>query len=388
MIGRLLAVLALLLPFPALAGEPVDMGEVARELSAKGAALVAAYQPADGTVTAEGFSDLYFDVFEGSGMEQAVGMRSASAKTELEALFAQVIGKAGQGRPAAEVASAWAALQSRLSEVAVDHRGAGSGWAATLVQSFLILLREGFEAMLVVTALVAYLRRSGQGDKVRVIGHGVVWALVASLAAAWALTQIPQLAGQDQEVLEGAVMLVAAAVLFHVSFWLLSKRETQAWQAYVKAQVDAAAQSGRMWALGLAAFLAVFREGAETVLFYQALALSAPNQMPALLAGIAAATLALGLLYWAMRALSFRLPLRLFFTATAGLLFFLAVSFAGKGVLELQEGKLLPITPLDMLPRVEWLGLFPTAESLAAQLLLVVPMVAGLIWHARRQAAK
>lgn len=388
MIRRLLVLLALLLPVSAAAAADLDMNAVARDLSAKGDALVATYAVADGATTAEGFSDLYFEVFEGSGMEQAVGMRSPAGKTELEALFADVIGKAAQGRPKADVEAAWRVLDGRLAATAGTHADAATGPVATFVQSFLILLREGFEAMLVITALVAYLRRSGQGDKVRVIGHGVGWATLASLAAAWALTQLPQLSGQNQEVLEGCVMLLAAAVLFHVSFWLMSKREAQAWQAYVKAQVDAAAQSGRLWALGLAAFLAVFREGAETVLFYQALVLSSPGQMPALLAGIAAAALALAALYWAMRALSFRLPIRLFFTATAGLLFFLAVSFAGRGVLELQEGKILPITPVDLLPRIEWLGLFPTVESLGAQALLVVPMVAALLWHARSRVVK
>lgn len=388
MIRRLLVLLALLLPVSAAAAADLDMNAVARDLSAKGDALVATYAAADGATTAEGFSDLYFEVFEGSGMEQAVGMRSPAGKTELEALFADVIGKAAQGRPKADVEAAWRVLDGRLAATAGTHADAATGPVATFVQSFLILLREGFEAMLVITALVAYLRRSGQGDKVRVIGHGVGWATLASLAAAWALTQLPQLSGQNQEVLEGGVMLLAAAVLFHVSFWLMSKREAQAWQAYVKAQVDAAAQSGRLWALGLAAFLAVFREGAETVLFYQALVLASPGQMPALVAGIAAAALALAALYWAMRALSFRLPIRLFFTATAGLLFFLAVSFAGRGVLELQEGKILPITPVDLLPRIEWLGLFPTVESLGAQALLVVPMVAALLWHARSRVVK
>jgi high-affinity iron transporter len=387
MIRRLLVLLALLLPVPAAAAE-LDMNAIARVLSAKGAALADDYVETDGAATAEGFSDLYFEVFEDSGMEQALGMRSPATKTELEALFGDVIGKAGQNRPKAEISAAWRVLDGRLTATAAAHANAATGWIATFVQSFLILLREGFEAMLVITALVATLRRSGQGDKLHVIGHGVGWALVASLAAAWALTQLPQMTGRNQEALEGAVMLLAAAVLFHVSFWLLSKREAQAWQDYVKAQVDSAARSGRLWALGLAAFLAVFREGAETVLFYQALVLSSPGEMPAVLTGIAVAALALAVLYWAMRALSFRLPIRLFFTATAGLLFFLAVSFAGRGVLELQEGQLLPITPVDALPRIEWLGLFPTVESIGAQALLVIPMLAALLWHARRQTMK
>lgn len=387
MIRRLLLALGLILAaLPALAaeGSSVDMQAVAHELAGKGDALIATYDPANGATVGDGFSELYFDVFEASGMEQAIGATSPDIKTELETLFGQIIGKAGQGRPKAEIESAWHTLRARLQVVAAEHE-AGSGPVAAFVQSFLILLREGFEAMLVITALVAYLRRSDQGDKVKVVWQGAGWALAASFAAAWLLTRVLTITGRGQETLEGVVMLVAALVLFYVSFWLLSKRETANWQAYVRAQVDAAASGGRVWALGLAAFLAVFREGAETVLFYQALMLSAPGETVALAAGFAAAVAALAALYWAMRTLSFKLPLKLFFTATAGLLFCLAVSFAGKSVLELQEGRLLPITPLDGIPRIEWLGLFPTAEGVAAQMLLLVPMLAALVWHALRR---
>ncbi|CAA7625924.1 FTR1 family protein [Magnetospirillum sp. SS-4] len=388
MTRRLLLALGLIVAaLPALAAEPVDMKAVSHELVVKGDALVAGYDPGDGAAVGDGFSDLYFDVFEESGMEQAIGMVAPATKSELESLFGEVIGKAGKGRPKTEVETAWQTLRGRLQATTAEHAEVRTGPLATFMQSFLILLREGFEAMLVVTALVAYLRRAGQSDKVKVVWHGVGWALAASLAAAWLLTQVLDISGQGQEVIEGAVMLVAAAVLFYVSFWLLSKREAARWQHYVKSQVDAAARSGRLWTLGLAAFLAVFREGAETVLFYQALALSSPGQAPALAAGMAAGALALAVLYVAMRMLSFRLPIGLFFSATAALLFLLAFTFAGKGVLELQEGRMIPITPIDWLPRVEWLGIFPTVESVGAQLALLVPMATAVLWLSMRRGA-
>lgn len=387
MMRRLLLAFALLVAaLPAWAAE-VDMPAIARDLQAKGDALAGAYQPASGADTASGFSDLYFDVFEGSGMEQAIGATDPAVKTEIESLFGDLIGKAGQGRSKAEVDAAWQALSSRIHAVAEAKADIRTGALPTFAQSFLILLREGFEAMLVVTALAAYLRRAGQADKIKVIWHGTLWAAAASLATAWLLTSVLNISGKGQEVLEGAVMLVAAGVLFYVSFWLLSKREAAQWQNYVKAQVEAAASGGKVWTLGLAAFLAVYREGAETVLFYQALALSAPGQMSALLAGIAAGAVALLALFVAMRALSFRLPIGLFFTATAALLFYLAVSFAGTGILELQEGRLVSITPLDFVPRIEWLGLFPTAESVAAQLALLIPMSIAIAWHLTRKRA-
>ncbi|MBF0324121.1 MAG: FTR1 family protein [Alphaproteobacteria bacterium] len=348
--------LLVLTAFPVRAAD-TDLAAAARTLAARGDQLIAAYDPTHGRATGDAFSDLYFDVFEESGLEQAIGVCSASDKTALEALFGEIIGLAGQGRPPAELQTRWNNLKALLETATIAALEPPTGPFQAFLQSLLILLREGIEAMLVVTALVA----------------------------AWLFDRVIHLSGAGQEVLEGAILLISALVLFHVSFWLLSKREAATWQAYVQGQVAGAAQSGRMWTLGLAAFLAVFREGAETVLFYQALAQSSPGQGPALVGGFVVAAIALAVLYLAMRHLSLRLPLGLFFTATAGLLFVLAVSFAGKGVLELQEGRWLPITPLDGWPRLEWLGLFPTAEGLAAQALLLAPMLAALAWHAARR---
>jgi high-affinity iron transporter len=371
---------------PALA-QDVDLKAIAADIHAQGDRLIAAYDPAQGRVTGDAVSDLYFDVFEASGMEQAIGMKSATAKTELEAMLGEIIGLAGQGKDKAVVAAKWQGFKDRLDQTVADMsvKSGDGGFLSVFLQSLLILVREGFEAMLVVTALVAWLRRSEQQAKVKVVWQGVGAAVVLSLVAAWVLDRVLKVSGADQEVLEGIILLFAALVLFYVSFWLLSKREAATWQAYVREQVEQAAKGDRVWALGLAAFLAVFREGAETVLFYQALALSSPGQTPALIAGIAAALVLLTLLYAAMRFLSFRLPMGLFFSGTAALLFALSVSFAGKGVLELQEGRWLPITPLDGLPRVEWLGLFPTAEGLAAQMVLLLPMLAALAWSWHRK---
>ncbi len=95
---------------------------------------------------------------------------------------------------------------------------------------------------------------------------------------------------------------------------------------------------------------------------------------------------ALAVIYWVMRTASFKIPMRVFFSSTAVFLYFLAVTFAGTGILELQEARWVSITPLDWMPRVTWLGLFPTAESVAAQLVLVVPlMVAVFLWLRKRR---
>jgi len=366
------------------AGEAqVDFAKAVAQIVAEGDPAIAAYEPAAGRATRDVISDLYFDMFEESGMETALAMTDSARKVELESLFSQVIGLAGQGAPKGEVTAAWQHLKERLHETAAMQKVVGSD----SMQAFLILVREGFEALLVITALAAYLRRSGASEKVRVVWHGAGWALVASLATAWAMEVTFEVSGEDREALEGLTMLIAAAVLFYVSYWLFAKREAARWQKYVKGRIDKALAGNEIFALGFAAFLAVYREGAETVLFYQALLAGSSRDEAAVAGGFAGAVVALGALYWVMRSASLRLPLGLFFAATAVLLYYLALRFAGMGVLELQEAQWISITPIVWMPRIVWLGLFPTVESVAAQFALLAPLPVATLWwmHRRRQ---
>lgn len=365
----------------------VDFPTVVNQLITTGDAAISDYAPDHGAATADRFSDLYFDVFEGSGMEQAIGMSDPDRKTALEAGFAAVIGAAGNGDPRATVAAAWRALRGDLQTTVHDFgEPAYLGFWAASLQAFLILVREGFEAILVITALAAYLRKVGAADKLRVIYHGVGWALAASIATAYFLTMVFRISGAGQEALEGVTLLIAATVLFYVSYWLISKREAARWQAYVRGQIDRALSRGSLFALGSAAFLAVYREGAETVLFYQALAGQSGGQGTAIAVGFATACLALGAVYWTMRYAAFRLPLGLFFGVTAALLYFLAVSFTGSGVLELQEAGWVSVTPAPGVPRLPWIGLFPSWEGVAVQGALVgLSLLAALWWLVRSQ---
>jgi len=368
----------------------VDLPAVAAEIARQGDAALARYDPEHGMDTADVFSDIYFDRFEGSGMEAVIGIRDPGSKSELESLFSSIIGLATKARSHAEVALAWEKLRTRIESVAASMAGKGTeGFWSTLLQSFLILLREGFEAILVITALVTYLKRQGEDEKLPVIFHGVGWALVASVLTAVLLSLVLEVSGTVQEALEGMTMLVAAGVLFYVSYWLISKREAARWQAYIRTKMNKALSRGSVLALGSAAFLAVYREGAETVLFYQAMAGQADGHYGAIAIGFLLALLGLGSIYWLMRTASFRLPIGLFFTLTAGLLYYLAISFAGSGVLELQAANWVGITPLDWVPRIPWLGLYPSMETVTAQLVLLLPLPFALglwAWQRRQQA--
>lgn len=373
---------------PAAAG-PIDHRAVAHALTVAGDTIVAAYRPEDGALTGDAISDLYFGVFEESGLEADLGAFDPSLKTTIESHFASVIALATRGAAPAELHRAWQDLSTEVRTAAdrLAERGSGSGTGAFL-QSLLILLREGFEAILVVGALTAYLRRLGAADSLRLIGWAVAAAVAASLLTAVVLATLLDASGAAREGLEGVTVLVAAAVLAYVSHWLFARRDAERWKTYIKDQIGRAVSGGEMASVAFAAFLAVYREGAETVLFYQALLSSSPGQTMPIVAGFAVAAVGLVAIYWTMRTASMRLPLGPFFTATALLLYALAVVFAGQGVLELQEARWVGATPLPAIPRLPALGLFPTVETVAAQavvLLALIPL--GTAWMAGRRKA-
>jgi len=250
-------------------------------------------------------------------------------------------------------------------------------WSAFL-QSFLIILREGFEAILVVGAVVAFLLKTGHRERLRSIWAGVAAALVASAATAVVLATVLSAMPASREVIEGATMLIAVAVLFSVSYWLISKVEAAKWQQFIRGKVNAALERGGGTALAFVAFLAVYREGAETALFYQALFNEGlGNGLPIAL-GILVGFGALAIVFTLFYRFGVRIPLRPFFATTSVLLYYMAFVFMGKGIRELQEGNLMTITVLPGFPHVEALGLFPSVETLLGQALLIALFIFAL----------
>lgn len=383
-----LIALTFLAALPAKAAE-TDFSAVAAAIVAQGDALVQDYRPEAGQATSDSFSDLYFDVFEGRGLEGAIGRRDADRKAALESLFSRIISQSAKAAAPDAVAAAWQDLRRGMEEEKALHAGnaAGEGWWPAFVQAFLILLREGVEALLVVGALIAYVQRTGARGTLPALYFGIAAALMASAITAWAVrASVLGLSGREMEAVEGVTMLIAAGVLLYVGNWLFSKRDAERWQAYIKTHVDKAVASGSGLAMGAAAFLAVYREGAETVLFYQALLAEQPNAGSGVVAGFGAAALALVALFYGMRVLGLRLPLKLFFTATAGLLMALAFIFVGKGIVELQVIRWVSATPVDGMGPLSWLGVFPTVESLAAQAVFLALVAGTLAVPALRRA--
>jgi len=314
-------------------------------------------------------------------VERSVRAKNPDLATSLETRFAALRTRAAGGATPVE-------LDGIRSGLAADLENAERVLGETLspfnlfLQSFVILVREGLEAILVLGALMTFLVKTGAAHRKRDIHVGVGAAIGASLLTALALETVFRLSPAKREALEGLTMVVATVVLFYVSYWLLSKMEVAKWNRFVRGKVQDAVSSGSALALASAAFLAVYREGFETVLFYKALFVAggSGSSTAAVLAGITLGSLVLVIVYLAINRFGVRLPLKPFFGVTSAFLYYMAFVFAGKGVAELQEGRLLPTTIVTWAPRVPTLGIYPTAESLAAQGILVALLVAALVW--------
>jgi high-affinity iron transporter len=312
-------------------------------------------------------------------IEREVGARSGRAVAAVERSFGALRGALASG-DSARIAAAEAGVQRALTRSAEVVMRTGSP-VVLFGQSLVIILREGLEAILIIGALIAFLVQAGARERIRDIGLGVLLAVIASGATAVLFATVLRLTVAQQEALEGLTMLLASVVLFGVASWMVSKVEADRWQAFVRARMREALGSGRALALAGVAFLAVYREGVETILFYAALFGTADTARgaAAVWGGLAAGTVVLAAIYLAMRRWGVRIPVRPFFAVTGVLLTVMAVSFAGQGVAELQAAGWVPATPIR-LPTLPALGVFPTVQTALAQGAVTLAFVVALIW--------
>ena len=361
-----------------------DWSATQKELLNALAQATQTYQAGDTAKAVGQVQDTYFDIFEASGMENAVGARDANFKTELEGHFTKIVGLMNAGKDVASIQQEIAAFSAGLDK-ALELLGGNQGGIALFFFSLTIILREGLEALLIVAAVIAYIHKSGHGDKQKVINNSVWWALGASVITAllfqWLLTN----AAAGREILEGVTMLIATVMLFGMSYWLLSKVEAQHWKAYLQKKIGTSLSQGSLIGLWLTSFLAVYREGAETVLFYFALAADAKTALDYgyLFGGLAVGIVILAVVYLIMRYSVVRLPLKPFFIFTGIFMYLMAFIFAGKGVAELIEGKAFTPTLIGdgtLFPKWmgDWLGIMPYRETLLPQLVLLAAALFAL----------
>lgn len=243
------------------------------------------------------------------------------------------------------------------------------------VQAAVILLREGLEAILVIAALAGYLNKAGSGHRINALYVGGIVALVASLITAWAFATFNN--GDHSDLLEGFVILAASAIMLYVSGWLMLKQEPQAWNDYLASKADSALAQDTAWAVGALAFFAVFREGAETVLFISALVSAEGGFNAGIVSGLAAATVGLVVLFFIINRAAKKIPLRPLFIITSAFLFIMGVRFIGDALQEFQEQTWISFTQVSNSGWLEALGLNPTVEALSIQLLVILFAVAS-----------
>jgi high-affinity iron transporter len=262
------------------------------------------------------------------------------------------------------------------------------GAGALFVSSLLILVREGLEAILVLAAIVAFLVKSGRRDALPWVHLGWIVALAAGGATWLVATYVTSISGASREMTEAVSALCAAGVLLYVGVWLHSKAHAQAWQRFVHQQVGDALGGRTLGALASVSFLAVYREMFEVVLFYQALwaEAGAAGGRP-LLAGVGAAVAVLVFVAWAVFRYGIRLPLARFFSVTSVVLAVLAVAFVGQGVSALQEAGAISVDVVSFI-RVPALGIFPTAQTLLAQLASAAVIAGSFAWASRQRAPR
>jgi high-affinity iron transporter len=270
-------------------------------------------------------------------------------------------------------------LRDELLTVQAELAEGPSSPYFVFLNSMTIILREGLEAALIVAAILAFLRSSGQHGAAYYVHLGWIGAMVATLISWFIAAFLIKVSGSNRELIEGIASLLAAFVLFYVSYWLLAKLEAQRWMDFIKTKIEAALSTGHVMALAGVAFLAVYREGLETVLFYQALLLQGAASPSYVLLGF---FLGLGLLTLVILAIfkaGLKIPLRYFFGLTSGLLYILATIFAGEGIYRLQQVDLLSKTPLNFTP-VPTLGIYPNAEGFLIQVGMLVLFLGSLLW--------
>ncbi len=338
---------------------------------------VKAYQSGDTAVASRLALSAYLDGFE--PVEGVLRARDADLLAQVEAAMIDYRARINARAPAAEVAAQAAALNT-LFNATETTLSAEEDATATFLGAFTILLREGLEALLVVVAMITFLAKVERRDVLPYVHGGWISALVAGVATWFVASRFISISGAGRELTEGFAALFAAVVLLGVGIWMHQKSLAGRWQVYIREKLSNALSKKSAWVLFLLAFVAVYREVFETILFYIALAVR--GDTGAIAGGLVAGVVALAIITVILVRTSRRLPIAQFFRWSSVLIGILAVVLAGKGVAALQEAGVLEAIPVNG-PRIEVLGVYPTALPLLAQAAVLAIAIAGYYWNMR-----
>jgi high-affinity iron transporter len=319
----------------------------------------------------------YLDGFE--PVEPMLGARDARLLARVEQEMGQLRAGIAEGRDPADIANQVSKIQSLIGEAETALAPDQASDASAFLGAFTILLREGLEALLIVVAMLAFLGKADRPELTRPVHFGWTSALAAGALTWWVATSLISVSGASRELTEGFGSLLAAAVLLFVGIWMHGKAQAGQWQRYIREKLHNAIARDSAWFLFLLAFIAVYREVFETILFFTAMA--AEGSVGSLIAGGVAGVAALAAIAIAMLRFSQRLPIGKFFAYSSALVAVLAVVLAGKGVAALQEAGLISVHPVPDLPRISLLGLFPTLQGVAVQIATLLALLLGFAWN-------
>lgn len=308
-------------------------------------------------------------------IEGEVSTRNGSLYNKVESQVPMILAKGSEAKYQTELKQ----IITQLAEI-----NPAAGYSA--LDAMLILLREGLEALLVVMALVSALRVANRPQGYKWVGGGVIAGLVLSLVAAFALQRLFPSAssGTNREIIEGAVGIVAVLMILTIGAWLHSKSSLNAWQAYIKKHMNKALTTGGFISLFALSFLSVFREGAETILFYVGILPNISTESFAL--GVGIAVILLAILAVVILKSSVKLPVPTMFKILTWVLYILGFKILGVSVHALQLTAVLPTTIIDILPNIEWLGFYATLQTIIAQLVYIALILLLQRWLKRQNA--
>ena len=303
---------------------------------------------------------------------------------EMEILFAELRNLIKAGAPYDDVLGKTSELKNGLDES--ERLVSGTGLLAPTIAfstSFSIIFREGLESALIIGAILTYLEASRNERFKKHVYYGIVLAF-AGTAATWFIAQyVIELSGASRELIEAIAGISAVAVLFWVSFWILNKVETKKWIEFVKAKVWKATATGSVMVFVMLSFFTVYREGFETVLFYQAMLSFAKYMEWYVAAGMVSGLGVIVGIAFLVRKLGKKLPLRVLFGLTMGIGAYMSIAFMGNAVREFQEvGYISTTHMIGTIPRLEinlatMTGIHPTLETVVAQVVLLAVYLVG-----------
>lgn len=363
----------------------VDFTQVSTNIRSKMAEVLELYKNGEIKQAVSLAQDIYFDEYEASGMELKVGTMDNTLKLETEASFSAIASLIQSRASIDKIIAAQNELFAQL-DISAQKASKSSSPMNLFILALTIILREGLEALIIVAAVVAYLIKTGNSNKLSIVYSSFSVAVVLSFFTAWVVNLLFTNAAQSREILEGATMLIAVVLLFYVGFWLLSNAGSKKWNKYIQGKISQSLSKGDKTALWWVTFLAVYREGAETVLFYQALIFDAQRigAINMIIYGFLVGCVILAILFIIFKMFSVKIPLRAFFLITSAIIFYMAIVFTGKGVMELVEGKVFVPTIIPQMPTITWLGIYPYLQSLIPQILMLLALIVG-VWIMKKR---